>query len=77
MYKIALAKPVQKFLKKHPHVFQRFFRATETLSKNPYDGTMDIKKMENKNDLRRLRIGKYRFIYEIKQDILLIYFVNA
>ena len=41
------------------------------LSLNPYNTNLDIVPLKNKSNHYRLRIGKYRFLYEIKNKELL------
>ncbi|MFA5916767.1 MAG: hypothetical protein WC850_00850 [Candidatus Gracilibacteria bacterium] len=47
------------------------------ISISPYQNNLDIKPLKGKNNHYRLRIGKYRFLYEIIENKILIYFYNA
>lgn len=77
-YEIELHKRVEKFLDKHSDKFSiSFFEKANILSTNPYDNTLDIKQLKWKNWCRRLRIWKYRFLYEIQENTIIIYFYNA
>ena len=77
MYKAKYSKQVKKFLVKcDKHIFAQFEKRLELLLQNPKHEQLDIKKLKNQ-PCYRLRIGKYRFLYEITQEELLIYFVKA
>ncbi len=77
-YTVKLHKDVDKFLTSHPDVKKRFLEKTYILSFDPFASQLDIKKMQwLRDDLYRLRIGKYRFVYEVIDDELVIYFVIA
>ena len=79
MYEIIYNKQVVKFIKKRPKnekikILQRF----EQLKQNPYPSNMqiDVKKLQNRVGFR-LRVGDYRFIYDIEDDRLIIYMEEA
>ncbi len=79
MYTIVLHKRVIKFinsrnLKEKQKIKEKFLQ----LQNNPYppSNEADIKKMVNK-DGYRLRIGTYRFIYDIVDEELVIYMEEA
>lgn len=74
-YTIVLRKSVQKFLEKHRELIPKFLVATQKISVDPFDQTLDIKPLRW-TDKRRLRIGSYRFIYQIIQDKLIIYVIE-
>lgn len=79
MYKIFLEKKVQKFLQKQkwqPIIFQ-FEKALTELSLDPYENNLDIKIIIWLPHSYRLRIGKYRFLYEIIDDKVIINFFDA
>lgn len=79
MYKIVLEKSVQKFLKKHrtEPVKEVFSEAISLLALDAYENNLDIKILEWLPNSYRLRIGKYRFLYEILDDVLVISFFDA
>ena len=77
MYNIKLSKDVEKFLMFHPDIATRFFVKADIMLENPLDPSLDIKKLQWENDKYRLRIGKYRFLYEIQDNIVLVYFYKA
>lgn len=70
-YRIELKKKPQKFIKSQPPKQQE--RLLKAISKLP-DG--DVKALSGFKDVYRLRVGDYRVIYEIRNDILLITVVN-
>lgn len=79
MYTILLEKKVQKFLEKQkwqPIIYQ-FERALRELSLDPYENTLDIKIVMGLPHCYRLRIGKYRFLYEIIDKKIIINFFDA
>ena len=78
MYKIEIKKRVTKFLHKQPlWLSQEFEKAMLKLRKNPYRRDLDIKKLHGFSDDYRLRIGKFRFLYTVYQDRLLVYMYKA
>ncbi len=78
MFKIELKRQVQKFLLNHKweNIIKEFNSKLKILSKNPRDINLDIKKLKW-NNFYRLRIWKYRFIYEILDDKLIVVFISA
>lgn len=78
MYKIILEKTVQKFLEKHKweDLIERFTTALRILALEPYENNLDIKVLTWLPNSYRLRIGKYRFLYEIIEDKIIINFFS-
>lgn len=79
MYKIIPHKKVIKFInsrnqKDKLKIKEKF----EQIQRNPYptNDETDVKKMINKNGYR-LRIGNYRFIYDVIDEELIIYMEEA
>ena len=72
-YRIKTHKTVDKFLQRHPEVVPRFFKHFEKIAESPFFNTCDIKLLMGEKNHYRLRIGKYRFLYEIIDDQILIY----
>ena len=79
MYKLLLEKPVQKFLDKHKWeiLINQFEIAWLSLMNDPYDNDLDIKIISGLPNSYRLRIWKYRFLYEIIEDTISISFFKA
>ena len=79
MYKIILEKNVEKFLlkQKWSPMIQQLEKALLILSMSPYENNLDIKTITWLPNTYRLRLWKYRFLYEILDDKLIISFVDA
>ncbi len=76
-YQVKYHKDVLKFFVIHPDIELRFFEKLQILKYNPLDNRLDTKPLKWSKDKYRLRIGKYRFLYEIKEQKILIYFYDA
>ena len=76
-YAIKYAKQVEKFLDKHKDLQPKALSALEQIAQNPFDNTLDIKKLQGQSHKYRLRIGKYRLLYEIIDEQILIYAYKA
>ena len=75
MYKLIPHKRVIKFISsRNPKDKQRIKEKFQQLQQNPYPSNTDIdsKKLQNKNGFR-LRVGDYRFIYDVVYEELVIY----
>ena len=72
------SKDLRKFLLKHRDLAPKIINALEQIAQNPYDNTQDIQKLQGKDNHYRLRIGKYRILYEVRdKQILIIYAYKA
>ena len=71
-YRIEINKKAQKFIKSQPRNQQE--RLLNAIYKLPEGG---VKALAGLKDVYRLRVGDYRVIYEIRNDILLITVVNV
>lgn len=72
-YKIVIEKPALKFLQKQPQAQrERILKAIHGL---PDVG--DIKPMAGHPGLYRLRIGSYRVIYTVENDLLIVRVLTA
>jgi mRNA interferase RelE/StbE len=77
-YKLDVSKQVAKFLDKSEQRLRiKIITVFEQLSKDPRSASLDTKAMINKKGHFRLRIGKYRFLYEIIDAELSIYVYKA
>lgn len=75
MYKIIPHKRVIKFINsRNPKDKQRIKEKFQQLQQNPYptNSEIDSKKLQN-TDGFRLRVGGYRFIYDVVDEELVIY----
>ena len=78
MYNYFFSKTVIKFLEKQDIKFnQKIQEKIEILCANPFDNSLDIKTFKWHKNHYRLRIWKYRFLYEIIQEKVFIYFYDA
>lgn len=72
-YKILYSKESEKFLKKHKKEGLNFLKAFKEISENDLNSTRyDIVIYKGYKDHFRLRIGTYRAIFEVNQDIITI-----
>ena len=72
MFKLIFSKQVKKLIEKQDRkTKQRFKEVFQKLAQNPYGENIDTKKMSNSNFFR-LRIGKYRFLYYIDGEEMVI-----
>ena len=72
-YRLQTHKSVDKFLAKHKNMRQSVLDKLEILAQNPYQNALDIAKLEGYENHYRLRVGKYRLLYEIIESQILIY----
>lgn len=73
VYKTLFHKKVEKFLDSHLDIKTRTLLAFKKISNSPYNNDTDSKKLKGTQNHYRLRIGKYRFLYEICDNEMLIY----
>jgi mRNA interferase RelE/StbE len=78
-WKIKLHKKVAKFLKEHQDkVFlKNVANAFDKLAENPWHKELNIKKFRGSSSDFRLKIGKYRFIYTVLKEEILVYIYKA
>ena len=77
-YIIKIHKRVEKFIALHPEMRKWFFESLHIIEKDPINNTLDIKPLSwIPWKQYRLRISKYRFLFEIIEDEVLIYFYDA
>lgn len=78
MHKPIFHDKVQKFLESRDKEFLISFQdKLEILCQNPMTRTLDIKPLKGLKNCFRLRMGKFRFLYEIRPDTNIIIFFNA
>lgn len=74
-YKIEFLKKAEKELVKLPFKIQKqIANRLESLKFNPYPP--DVKKLKNSNGKLRIRLGDYRIIYRLENDILVILIIK-
>ncbi|MDD3793709.1 MAG: type II toxin-antitoxin system RelE/ParE family toxin [Candidatus Gracilibacteria bacterium] len=79
MYKIIIEKKVANFLEKHigENIIISFKERLEILRVDPYSKKLDIKSLIGEKNKYRLRIGKYRFLYKVDNEIITISIYGA
>jgi len=78
MYQLKLSKEVDKFLDKHRDIWKRLNEKMSQIQENPHHPAwVDVKSYIWYPNNYRLRIGKYRFLYEVIEDQVLVYFYDA
>lgn len=77
MYEIKTWKIVDKFLEKHLDIAKKFILSLEIIKESPFENNLDIKPIKWMKNHFRLRIWKYRFLYEVIENQILIYFYDA
>ena len=78
-YELRISKPALKFLEKHPVEKKKFLEIFKEMSTD-YDNAInkyDIKQMQGVSaETYRLRLGKYRAIYRLYNDVLVIFVLD-
>ncbi len=78
MHEVQTSKEFNKFLDKHRNLAPKIIKALEDIAQNPYHNQQDTKKLQGFENHYRLRMGKYRILYEIREgQILIIYAYKA
>ncbi len=77
MYKLKTSKAFDKFLDKHRDLSSKIIANLELIAQNPYNTTLDIAKLQGYEKHYRLRVGKYKILYEILEQEILIYAYDA
>jgi len=77
IYEIKFSTDSEKYLRKLDKPSRvRILNHLKILAENPRNPELDIKKMQGRLNLYRLRIGTYRVLYNVKDDLLLVYIVT-
>ena len=78
MYELKFHKQVVKFLQNQPLNFRKkVIESFNIIKQNPFENNLDIKELKGYTNHYRLRLSKYRFIYKIENNILLIEVIKA
>ena len=78
MYEIEFSRKASKFLTSLlEDDFQAIDKKLQLLKDNPYRRDLDICKLAGRKDSYRLRIGKFRILYTILKEKILIYVFDA
>ncbi len=74
---INLSNSANKFFKKHIDIYDQFINNLKSVYNNN-NTNIDIKAMKNYNNIYRMRIQKYRVIYKIiNEEIIIIEVITA
>ena len=77
-YRPVFHKDVEKFLARQERSFVESFREKlQALCRDPFDVDADVKPLRGQKGHWRLRIGGFRFLYEIRKAELFLYFYKA
>lgn len=72
-YSIEFVKSARKDFEKLPaKIRERVAEALKILSLNPYSELLKVKKLKGAEDLFRIRLGDYRVVYEIRNEMLIV-----
>jgi mRNA interferase RelE/StbE len=75
-YTIEVAPAAERSLKKMPgDVRKRIFKALMALEEEPRP--QGVKKLSGEDDLYRTRVGDYRIVYQIRDDVLVVLLVKV
>jgi mRNA interferase RelE/StbE len=78
VYNLKYDKTVIKFLQKHDKAFAlKVLDIFDAIALDPFENTFDIKPLQGMKNHYRLRVSKYRFLYEVFNQELLIYCYDA
>lgn len=79
MYSLKIHKEALKFIQSRSDSERKIIKTKlDLLTENPYNHSLlDIKKMKGLKDVFRLRTGKIRIIYQVKEAELIIFVVTA
>lgn len=76
-YQVKFKKSAEKELKALPKSMQdKVLEAMAVLQVNPRTELLDIRILQGHDQLYRLRIGNYRIVFEIKDEILIIFVIK-
>lgn len=72
-YRVELTKSAKKEFDSLPTKLQgKVVEALKFLSENPFSELLRIKKLKGAPSLYRIRIGDYRIVYEVRNEVLLV-----
>ena len=73
VYSVQFVKSAQKEFDRLPEKLQsKTAEALTLLSQNPYSELLKVKKLKVTGELYRIRLGDYRVVYEIRNEILTV-----
>jgi mRNA interferase RelE/StbE len=78
MYKIEFQKSAYRaYIKLPSQVRNKLYNKLLTLAKNPFNNNLDIKKLVGIENCYRIRVGDYRAVYKLHNDILIIEIIKV
>jgi mRNA interferase RelE/StbE len=76
VYTIELKPSAVRDMQRLPHsIRKRLAQKIDALGKDPFP--RGSTKLEATDDLRRIRVGNYRVIYQVRQEVLLVLVVRV
>ena len=76
MYKVSLSTKSFKFLKRSdPKLREVLQRKINMLAQDPFDAALNVKKLKGREGYR-LRVGDYRILYTVENNIVTIHIVD-
>lgn len=73
VYSVEFVKSAQKeFEKLSTSLKAKTVEALRLLAQNPYSELLKVKKLKGSDSLYRIRLGDYRVIYELKNELLIV-----
>ena len=72
-YRVEFVKSAQReFERLSSRMRSKTVEALGLLVQNPYSELLKVKKLKGAEDLYRIRLGDYRLVYEIRDELLII-----
>ena len=76
-YRVEFVKSAKKEFDRLPARIQdTAIEALQLLCANPFSDLLKVRKLKGPADLYRIRLGDYRIVYEIQQNVLLILIIK-
>lgn len=72
-YSVQFVRSAQKEFERLPAKLRvKVTEALSLLSQHPYSELLNAKKLKGANQLYRIRLGDYRVVYEIRDEVLVV-----
>lgn len=77
-YTVEFVRSAEKeFLQLPKKIRLRFEEALKLLAISPFSELLKIKKLKGTEDAFRIRIGDYRMIYQVRQEVLIVLVIKV
>ena len=77
-YQVEFVRSAEKeFLRLPKKVRERFAEALKLLAISPFSELLKIKKLKGTEDAFRIRIGDYRMIYQVREEVLIVLVIKV